>query len=116
MIRLLLFALFIGACCLVSPNDLAAQDWPTFQNTPTPDVHYIDRGPSWYFAIWKLVLCTVFFLIWVKLAEFINTDAQEYGEETEMPPEIWNPIVMFSFFAGFLFVITFPIFLIGFPI
>lgn len=116
MIRLLLFALFIGACCLVSPTDLAAQDWPSYQNVPTPDVHYIERGPSWYFSIWKLALCVVSFLVWVKLADFINTDAQEFGDETEMTPEIWNPIVVFSFVAGFLFVITFPIFLIGFPL
>lgn len=116
MIRLLFVGSLVAACCIVSPPDLLAQDWPTYQNVPTPDVHYIERGPSWYFAIWKLVLCIGSFLVWVKIAEFINTDSQEYGEATEMPPELWNPIVIFSFFAGFLFVITFPIFLIGYPI
>lgn len=116
MIRFLGLALLITVGAFAFPELASAQDWPSFQNDPVSDAHLIQRGPGWYFAIWKILLFVVSFLVWVKLADFVNRDSQEVAEETRMPPEVWNPIMVFSYFAGFLFVISFPFFFLGFPL
>lgn len=75
-----------------------------------------ERGPGGYLSWWKMTVITVVFLFWVRLADWINRDAMKIGTRTKLPPEIWNPIVVFSFLLGFLLVITIPIFAAGLPI
>lgn len=116
MIRFVVLASVAVACFFGLSTEVFGQEWPSYQNVPTPDPHLIDRGPGAYFAIWKLVLLVLFFLVWVKLADFVNRDVQVVAEQTKMPPEIWNPVMVFSFFIGFLIAITLPFFFLGLPL
>lgn len=75
-----------------------------------------ERGPGDYLSWWKLLTITIVFLLWVRMADWINRDALKIGDRTNLPPEIWNPIVVVCFLIGFLCVISIPIFVAGLPI
>ena len=90
--------------------------WPTYPNSSSGGVHGIDRGPGGYFSPIKLGLLLAIFLLWVRLADWINRDATRFGEHTGQKPEVWNPISIFVFVAGFIAVLTIPNFIAGFPI
>ena len=78
--------------------------------------HDINRGPGGYFAWWKLLSITVVFLIWVKLTDWMNKDASDIGETTNLHPEIWNPLSLAAFLVGFWAALSIPIFFAGFPL
>lgn len=99
----------------LAPIAFAQDAWPNYQTEATPE-HYLQRGSGWYFAIYKLVLILLTFWCWVRAADWVNRDLFKTGETSKLSATLWNPIIVFSFFAGFLFVITLPIFLLGFPI
>lgn len=65
---------------------------------------------AWY----KLLMIAIVFLIWVKTTDWANQTAMKIGSEIEMPPEIWNPILVGSFALGFLAVLFVPYFVAGF--
>ena len=73
-------------------------------------------GPGGYLSWGKLLIIALVFLFWVRTSDWINRDAMKIGEKTNLTPEIWNPIVVFSFLIGFLCVISIPIFFAGLPI
>ncbi|MGY8749310.1 MAG: ATPase, T2SS/T4P/T4SS family [Pirellulales bacterium] len=73
-------------------------------------------GPGGYFAWWKLLLIAVVFILWVRMADWANRDSMKIGERTNMQSEFWNPMIAFPFFAGFVLVISLPVFLAGLPI
>ena len=75
-----------------------------------------ERGPGDYLSWWKLLLITIVFLLWVRMADWINRDTMKIGERTKMPSEIWNPLNVVCFLIGFLSVISVPIFVAGYPI
>lgn len=101
-------ALSIAILTFLNQECFAQDAWPEYDGTGT------DRGPGWYFAWYKFLLVIPLFLGWVKAADWINRDVQIIGEKTKMPVDVWNPIVVFSFFVGFLCVITVPYFAIGY--
>ena len=72
--------------------------------------------PGGYLSWIKLLMLAVVFLIWVRLADWMNRDTMKIGEKTEMSGEFWNPIVVISFLVGFMAAISVPIFLAGFPV
>ena len=72
--------------------------------------------PGGYLSWVKLLCIAVVFLIWVRLADWVNRDAMKIGAKTKMTPEFWNPIIVFSFLLGFLGAISIPIFLAGYPV
>ncbi len=92
-------------------------NWPPYRPAAElADPHSIYRGPGGYFAGWKLVLITVVFLVWVKLADWINRDSIKFKSQHELYPQVWNPLVLVSFMLGlFGAVINIPFFLLGFP-
>ncbi len=103
-------------CWLVIANDLQAQvPWPDYPAAGA-DPHAIDRGDGGYFSWIKLILLVAIFLPWVRVADWINRDAVRFSEFTELPPKIWNPIVVFSFLGGFVAAITIPMFVAGFAV
>lgn len=73
-------------------------------------------GPGGYLSWWKLLVVAIVFLLWVKMADWVNRDTMKIGERTELRSELWNPLVVFSFLIGFLVVISVPIFFVGLPI
>ena len=73
-------------------------------------------GPGGYLSWGKLLAIAIVFVIWVRTSDWINRDAMKIGEKTDMKPEVWNPIVVFSFLIGFLCVISIPIFMAGLPV
>ena len=76
----------------------------------------INPRPGGYLSWIKLLSIAFVFLLWVRMADWINRDAMKIGDKTKMLPEFWNPIVVFSFLVGFLAVISIPIFVAGFPV
>ncbi len=73
-------------------------------------------GGGGYLSWLKLLLITIVFLVWVKLADRLNCDSMAIGDDTGMKPEIWNAITTGSFLIGFFVAISLPVFLAGFPI
>ena len=73
-------------------------------------------GPGGYLSWWKLLLIAVVFIFWVRIADWVNRDSMKIGERMNMQSEFWIPMVAFPFLAGFILVISLPIFLAGLPI
>jgi type II secretory ATPase GspE/PulE/Tfp pilus assembly ATPase PilB-like protein len=76
----------------------------------------IDPPPGAYLAWYKLLMIAGVFLLWVKTSDWLNRDCMRLSKRTEIVPELWNPIVVGSFLLGFLIVLFFPWFLIGYPL
>ena len=109
---LTIFAIVFFAIALLTSSCFAQDNWPQYQAVGgSAD---IDRGAGWYFAWYKFLLVIPLWLVWVKTADWINRDLQTVGEQTDMSLDVWNPVVVFVFFAGFLAVLTVPYFFIGY--
>lgn len=100
--------------CILCADNLLAQDLLA-QETGTT-ARKLVRGPGGYLSWIKLGSIAAVFLVWVRLADWINRDSLRFGEKTKMTPEFWNPIVVVSFLIGFLVAITVPFFYAGFPV
>ncbi|MEL7498696.1 MAG: ATPase, T2SS/T4P/T4SS family [Planctomycetota bacterium] len=72
--------------------------------------------PGGYLSILKIALIAVVFLLWVKLADWVNLDAMRFGKKSGLQPEIWNPIIVLCFLVAFLAVITVPFFWATYPV
>ena len=69
-----------------------------------------ERGPGFYFSIWKLGLYLALFWLWVKTTDWVNQDGFRVGVNYA----IWNPIVVFSFPAAMLLFFLIPWFWVGY--
>lgn len=87
----------------------SAQNWPPYPSDQLPG-----RGPGGYLAWYKLLMCWILVLFWVRAADWVHHDTTEIGESIEMPSRIWNPIMVFSFLVAFLLAVTIPLFAVGF--
>ena len=76
----------------------------------------VARGPGFYIAWWKLLMCLPVFLFWVKAADWVNVDLHRTGPQTKLEIGTWNPIIAFSFLGGFVLLLCIPLFWIGFPL
>ena len=97
----------VCACGIAEANEsllLAQSDEPSL------------RGPGGYLAWYKLLLVAVPFLVWVRMTDWINRDAQAFGKDIGLLPEVWNPISMVAFLLGFWSAVSIPIFWVGFPL
>lgn len=92
-----------------SPAVAFAQDVEPF---PTVPVEPFPHGPGFYFSITKLVLVWIVFLLWVRTADWISTDAQE----RKFRYLRWNALTVGSFLAAFLLLWVIPIFWLGWPL
>ena len=113
-IRLVALGAFILAAAGFAEPLLAQAEWPPYPSAGGD--HNIVRGPGGYFSWIKLVLLVIVFLGWVKAADWINRDAVRFAEHTGMPANVYNPIVVFSFVAGFLAVLCIPVFIAGYAV
>jgi type II secretory ATPase GspE/PulE/Tfp pilus assembly ATPase PilB-like protein len=86
-----------------------------FAQDPESALQY-KPGPGGYFSWWKLLLIAAVFIFWVRMADWVNRDSMKIGERMSMQPEFWNPMIAFPFLAGFILVISLPIFVAGLPI
>ncbi len=89
-------------CCWTA-SPLAAQEWPPYPSDQLPG-----RGPGGYLAWYKLLACWILVVFWVRAADWVNRDSVEVGDNIEMPSQIWNPIVVFTFLFAFLLAISIP--------
>ncbi|MDB2525541.1 ATPase, T2SS/T4P/T4SS family [Mariniblastus sp.] len=86
-----------------------------FAQDPESAMQY-KPGPGGYFSWWKILLIAAVFIFWVRMADWANRDSMKIGERMSMQPEFWNPMIAFPFLAGFILVISLPIFVAGLPI
>src|SRR5205823_2957582 len=94
-------------------GELLAQDaWPGY-SSGLPGQHEMARGPGFYLSIGKLVLLALLTWMWVKSADWVSRDSLDLGAAIGLPAQIWNPVMVFSFFIMFLLAITIPIFAAG---
>jgi type II secretory ATPase GspE/PulE/Tfp pilus assembly ATPase PilB-like protein len=112
-------ALGLGACALLAATpEIASAQWPAYSPAFPPeagDEHAIDRGPGFYFAIWKILLLLLLVWLWVKSADFVSKDTAAIGESIGMPATVWNPVMVFSFFLAFMILaLGIPIFAAGY--
>lgn len=93
---------------------VAQGSWPEYPSMG--GAHDIIRGPGGYLSWIKLLLIAVVFFVWVRLMDWINRDAIKFGEHTNMPADIVNPLVMLTFIGGFIGVLSIPSFFAGYPV
>lgn len=76
-----------------------AASWPLY---PFDGHHFVPgpagRGPGGYVSIFSLIAYWLLFLVWIKTVDWVNHDTRRTG----MPYGIWNSVVFFPFFLGFL--------------
>ena len=115
---------FIGmatAACVLAWCDVALcqevqKFWPAYPTPSGTGPHGIDRGPGFYFAWYKILLCIIPYLFWVKTTDWLNQDLQINVDKTKMQIDVWNPIAVFTFLLGFIALLLMPFFFIGYPI
>ena len=78
--------------------------------------HELIRSGGGYLSALKIGLVVVVFLLWVRLADWINRDSMKLGDDTGLRPEVWNPINVVTFLIGFFTAISVPTFVAGYPI
>ncbi len=83
--------------------DLALAQPPTGPADPTqwpvgPASIDPDRGPGWYFSLWKLALPLLVFCAWMSAADWLSQDCQRL----KLGWEKWNPLVVGTFMTCFL--------------
>ncbi len=71
------------------------------------------RGEGFYFAWWKLLLFWIVAIMWSAAADWISRDTREIGQEISLSPDVWNPIVVFTFLVAFVVSLFIPIFFVG---
>jgi type II secretory ATPase GspE/PulE/Tfp pilus assembly ATPase PilB-like protein len=108
-----LIILFVVAGALFAATPVFAQGWPDY---PQLRNHGIDRGPGGYFSWIKLLLIVAVYLVWIKIADRINRDALQFEEHTGQGAYLWNPVVVLSFAAGLIAVLSIPLFAAGFSV
>ncbi len=109
MLRTLCFAVvtvLMVLCCA----DLAWAQWPEYELGKQP--HTMDRGTGSYLSWIKLGSIFLFYLLWVKTSDWVNTDCQIL----QMPYSVWNVINFAPFVAALFLVLTIPIFAAGMTI
>ena len=74
------------------------------------------RGPGAYLSWIKLLMVIGVFILWVRMADWLNRDAMKIGELTKLKPEVWNPIMVLSFLVGFFCAISIPYFTAGYSV
>ncbi len=97
------------AVLLLLAGDASAQ-WPPY--AAAEGTSQIERGPGFYFAIWKLLLLLIPLLLWARTTVWVAGDLEEFGPSIRQQPEVWNPVLVFTFLAAFVLVgLSIPIFL-----
>jgi type II secretory ATPase GspE/PulE/Tfp pilus assembly ATPase PilB-like protein len=97
-------------------GDLAGQELHSGLLGQSSAQNFVDFHPGAYLSWVKLLLVAVVFLVWIRMADWINRDSMKIGEQTDLIPEIWNPLNAGTFLLGFLVAISVPIFVAGFSI
>src|SRR4051812_16318604 len=87
----------LAAALTLSLATLALAAWPDY-----PAAQADQRGPGYYFAIWKILLFLVPFWLWVKSADWLGRDAAIHSDKTGLTTDVWNPIFVFTFFFVFM--------------
>jgi type II secretory ATPase GspE/PulE/Tfp pilus assembly ATPase PilB-like protein len=101
---------FLAAALTLSLATAAYAQWPDHPSADT-------RGPGFYFAIWKILLLLVPFWLWVRSCDWVARDAAIHSEKTQLTADVWNPIMVFSFFFAFMLLgLGIPIFLAGYAV
>ncbi len=80
------------------------------------DTHRMWRGPSGYFASYKLGIVVVVFTAWVVLADYANRDALRLEDHLKTKAEVWSPIYLAGVFFGLIAVLAIPWFWAGLPV
>lgn len=100
---------------LIGADSLLAQDtWPSFPSGSGGE-HSILRGPGYYVALYKILLLLAAVWGWAFTTNWLGKDAEELGDATGVRHEIWTPVVIFTFFFGFVVLaLGIPIFFVGY--
>jgi type II secretory ATPase GspE/PulE/Tfp pilus assembly ATPase PilB-like protein len=69
-----------------------------------------DRGPGFYFSIWKMGLYLALFWLWVRTTDWVNQDGYRIGVRYAL----WNPVVVFTFVGAMLLFFLIPWFWVGY--
>ncbi|WP_425614121.1 ATPase, T2SS/T4P/T4SS family [Anatilimnocola sp. NA78] len=103
----------VAALIVLIGVGVADAQWAEY-TTGESDPHTLNRGGGWYLAIWKILLLLFTFWMWVKTTDWISQDTHEIGKSIGLPPEVWNPVAVFSFLLVFIIAMLIPIFFAGY--
>ena len=67
------------------------------------------RGPGFYYSFPKLIFVIIAFFVWIRLAAWVNKDAERIGLQTER----WNSFMLGAGVLGFLVIWILPVFMLG---
>jgi type II secretory ATPase GspE/PulE/Tfp pilus assembly ATPase PilB-like protein len=110
--KLCLVAVAVVALCVLADTAWAqGNSWPRMPLDPN-DPNSMPRGSGSYFSWLKVGLVILVYFLWVKTTDWANRDCQVLG----LPYSVWNLVVGAPFLAGFLAVMTIPLFSAGFAV
>lgn len=100
------FVVFAGAIALwaAGASSAGAQEANLWPSTGS-----FLRGTGFYLSPWKILGAWLFFLAWVRSADWISQDSQAL----KLRWTLWNAIVYFSFFLALLLFWVIPYFVVG---
>jgi type II secretory ATPase GspE/PulE/Tfp pilus assembly ATPase PilB-like protein len=113
MTRWLLVLALVASAVFLGANQSCAQEsspWPEFRPQPAPGTDF--RGPGGYLSWAKIIACWLVFMMWVRSADWVSRDGQEF----KLRYLRWNPIIFGSFMAALLLLWLIPVFWVGFPL
>ncbi|MBL8830375.1 MAG: Flp pilus assembly complex ATPase component TadA [Planctomycetaceae bacterium] len=95
--------LVLGALIVSLLADAALAQPPTGPADPTqwpvgPAGIEPDRGPGWYFSLWKMLLPVLVFCAWMSAADWLSQDCQRL----KLGWQKWNGLVVGTFMTCFL--------------
>jgi type II secretory ATPase GspE/PulE/Tfp pilus assembly ATPase PilB-like protein len=91
---------------------LLAAIWTEMAGVALAQSGSFQRGPGFYYSVWKLGLVIGLLCLWVRTTDWVNQDGYNVG----IRYAIWNPIVVGPFVLAFLLFFVIPWFWLGFPL
>lgn len=76
--------------------------WPPYSPDFAPTK--FPRGGGWYLSLFRIIVCWLMFLLWVKTLDWMNRDGQLNNQNYRR----WNLISLASFVAAFGLLFVFP--------
>lgn len=82
-----------------------ADAWPVMDQQ-------FSRGPGWYLSPWKIGSYWLLFMAWAATADWLSRDCLKL----RLNHNLWNPVMVGSFFATLLLFWIIPYFWLGYPL
>jgi len=93
---------------VAAPAAAPAGTWPTWINDKAPEQFSsknFERGPGFYFSIFKLGFSALLFFLWLAVCDWINRDIRKFSQ---LHYRVWNVVAYAPFAVAFLLQFIIP--------